>query len=347
MERPKERIGLALPIGDDLPAEEQLGLVQYAERLGYESVWLGESWGREVFTTLTWLACHTSTIKLGVGIANVFSRSPALIAQTVATLDHLSGGRALLGLGASGRAVIENWHGIPFERSIQRLKEYAEIIRMALSGERVDYEGQIYKLRGFRLGVTPMRPQVLGVTPMRPQVPIYFASISPAGIRAAGQVADGWFPIWMAAEQVSTHLTQMQEAARSAGRSPTAIDIAPGIYSAVSSDAHVRDLARGHLAYYIGGMGVYYYEWVKRQGFGPAADAIREAYAQRERDRAASLVTDAMLDSLVLAGEAGKCRARLARYRQAGATLPIVEFVRGLSGQQIRETVEALAPGKD
>lgn len=323
-----DRIGLALPSGGNTTPEEQLELVQYAESLGYDSVWVGEAWGWEVFTRLAWLACNTSIIRLGAGIANVYTRTPALLAQTVATLDHLSGGRVLLGLGASGEAVVTRWHGVPFQRSLQRLREYTDIIRLALSGERVNYHGEIFQLQGFRLGVSPLRPTV----------PIYLASITPAGIRLAGEIADGWLPIWMGPDYLARMLREIRAVA---GRS---LDVAAELHAGVSSDPAVRDLARAHLARYIGGMGVYYHRLVAAQGFTKEADAIQQAYATFQRDEAARLVSDEMIDALTLAGTATWCHARLAEYRKGGVTLPVLNFLDGLTPQDIRATLAALAP---
>ena len=330
----RERIGLAMPIWEGLAIQEQVEIIQYADALGYEVFWMGEAWGQEVFSTLAWLSARTSNIQLGVGIANVFSRTPGLMAQSTATLDRLSGGRAVLGLGTSGRIVVENWHGVPFDRSVQRLREYTEIVRMALHGERVDYDGTVFKLRGFKMRALPDRPDI----------PIYIASISPAGIRVTGQVADGWFPIWMKPEYITENVANIQATASAAGRSPNAVEIAAGVHCAASPDPAARDLARSHIAYYIGGMGVFYYESVQRQGFAEAADAIRAAYVSGDRKRAADLVPDAMLDSIMAVGDTDTIRQRIDAYRSAGVSLPIVEFVHGLSNQQIRDTIAALAP---
>lgn len=318
-----DRIGLTLPSGSDMTPADQLALVQHAESLGYDSVWLGEAWGCEVFTRLTWIACNTKTIKLGAGIANVFSRTPALLAQTVATLDQISGGRVLLGLGTSGQAVVERWHGLPFAKGAQRLREYAEIIRLALSGERVNYDGEVFKVSGFRLGLAPLRKQV----------PIYFASITPAGIRLTGEIADGWLPIWMGPGY-------LQQTLKTMGRS---LDVAAELHAGVSPDPEVRDLARAHLARYIGSMGVYYHRLVSDQGFAKEADAVKAAYDRHDRDEAARLVTDDMLDNLTVAGDRDWCRARLAAYRKAGVTMPLLNFLDGLTPVQINDTVEALA----
>lgn len=329
-----ERIGLTLPGSESVSRDELLELVQRAEQLGYDSVWVGESWGPEVFTTLSWLACNTSTIKLAAGIANVFSRTPGLMAQTVATLDQISGGRVILGLGTSGRALVENWHGVPFQQGPQRLREYAEIVRLALSGQRVDFQGEVFKLRGFRLNMEPLRPRV----------PIFFASITPAGLRATAEVADGWLPIWTGPEEITRGLSQIQAAAAALGRTLEGFEVAAEVHGAVSTDPGVRQRAKAQLAHYIGNMGVYYHQHVTRQGFGKEADAIQAAFARREREQAAALVTDEMVDRLILIGDAARCRARLAQYRSAGAALPLLNLLGGLSKGQIQESLEALAP---
>lgn len=327
-------ISLAMPIWDGLPISQQLETILYAEELGYDTFWMGEAWGQEVFSTLAWLAGHTKTIKLGVGIANVYSRTPGLVAQSIATLDRISGGRAVLGLGTSGKLVVENWHGVPFSQATQRLKEYAEIVRMALRGDRVNYDGQIFKLKHFRMRVRPVQQEI----------PIYFASISPAGIRATAQAADGWFPIWTTPESIRAGATAIKEMAVAAGRDPGRMIIGNGVHAAVSDDAHAFDLARGHMAYYIGGMGVFYHQTISRQGFGAEADAVRSAYLAGDRIKAAKLVPDAMVDAMMLVGTTEKCRARLDHYRAAGSTMPVVEFVHGQSPAQIRATMAALAP---
>ncbi|MBI2887870.1 MAG: LLM class flavin-dependent oxidoreductase [Chloroflexi bacterium] len=331
-----ERIGLTLPGGEGIGQQEQLELVRLAERLGYDSVWVGESWGPEVFTTLAWLACNTSRIRLAAGIANVFSRTPGLMAQTVATLDQISGGRVILGLGTSGRALVENWHGVPFQQGTQRLKEYAEIMRLALGGQRVDHQGEVFQLRGFRLNMEPLRPRA----------PIFFASITPAGLRATAEAADGWLPIWTGPEEITRGMRQIQAAATAAGRTLEGFEVAAEVHGAVSTDPAVRQRAKAQLAHYIGNMGVYYHQHVTRQGFGKEADAIQAAFARREREQAAALVTDEMVDRLLLIGDAAACRARLAQYRQAGVALPLLNLLGGLSKAQVMESLEALAPGR-
>ncbi|MFB3097687.1 MAG: LLM class flavin-dependent oxidoreductase, partial [Dehalococcoidia bacterium] len=149
------RIGLTLSSRQDASDQDLIAVAREAEALGYDTCWTGESWGRDAFTVLTLLACHTTTLRLGTGIIPVFSRTPGLIAQSIASLDLISQGRAVLGLGTSGRVVIEGWHGVSYGQPLRRTREYLEIIRMALSGNAVNYQGEIFQLQRFRLGLSP------------------------------------------------------------------------------------------------------------------------------------------------------------------------------------------------
>ena len=171
----------------DMSDADLISIAQLAERLGYHTLWTGESWGRDAFIVLTMIACHTKTLRLGTGMVPVFSRTPALIAQSIASLDQISNGRATLGLGTSGRLVVEQWHGLPYHRPLARTREYIEIIRQALSGQAVNYEGQFFRLGRFRLGASPVQANV----------PVYLASLGPKNLELTGQLADGWLPIWV------------------------------------------------------------------------------------------------------------------------------------------------------
>jgi alkanesulfonate monooxygenase SsuD/methylene tetrahydromethanopterin reductase-like flavin-dependent oxidoreductase (luciferase family) len=183
-------IGLVAPYWSDLKTEELVETARLAEELGYHSIWVPEMWGRDAFSILGLIAANTKRIKLSTGIIPVFSRSPAVIAQTAATLDEISGGRMMLGLGTSGPAVIENWHGVPFDKPLQRTREYVEIIKMILGGGRVDYEGEIFSLKGFRLQFQPLRSVI----------PVLVAAIGPRNVRLAGESADGWIPFLVPVE---------------------------------------------------------------------------------------------------------------------------------------------------
>jgi coenzyme F420-dependent oxidoreductase len=328
------RIGLTLPRSEDLPRREIIEVVQQAEGLGYESVWVGESWGRDGFTWLTQLACHTARIKLATGITPIYSRSPALIAQTVASLDEISEGRVILGLGTSGPIVIENWHGVPFDRPLRRTRESIEIIRLILSGERVNYKGEIFQLKGFRLPFSPVRTAV----------PIYVASLGPQNLGLTGELADGWLPIYLDVGHLPSFQRDLARGARKAGRPLQAIDVAPYILACVSEDGEAaRHLVRAHLAYYIGGMGTFYASLIARYGFEDEVNRVRDAWGKGERKAAAGHVTDAMVARMALCGSPREGRQQLETYRAAGVTLPIVSFAHGASRDMIRQTLEGLA----
>ncbi|MBI4338102.1 MAG: LLM class flavin-dependent oxidoreductase [Chloroflexi bacterium] len=331
-----ERIGLTAR-GAEGGLQELTVLAQRAEELGYESLWLGESWGRDLFTQLTVLAVKTSRLRLGSGIVNVFSRTPSLVAMTAASLDELSGRRFILGIGTSGQVVIENWHGAPFRSPLQRTREFIDVVKLALSGQRVDYQGNVFHLRNFRLAFQPPRADL----------PVFVAAMGPENLRLTGELADGCIAFLPSRRNVDYYRKELAAGAARKGRSPKVIELAPYIFTAVSSDgAQAKALVRAHMAYYIGGMGVYYNNLVRRYGYVEEAEAIQKAWQARDRERAASLVTPAMLDDLGIAGTPAECRQKLEDYRAAGVTLPIISFVHGTTAQMADEGLKALAPGR-
>lgn len=331
------RLGLTLQLGDGLSRPELIELVRLAEERGYEALFVHEAWGYDAITTLTELAVRTRRIRLGTGILPIWSRTPALLAMTAASLDELSGGRFILGLGISGPIVIQDWHGVPFERPIQRTRETIAIIRMALAGDRVTHTGEIVRVQRFRLGFRPPRPRI----------PIYLASLGPKNLHLAGEVADGWLPIYCSPDGLASMGEGVMAGAKAAGRDPGAVEVAPYLLACLSEDPEAgRRLLQRHLAYYIGGMGTFYFHCMQRSGFGTEAEAIQAAWKQGDRSGAAELVSDAMLDALSLTGDRDHCHAQLDRFRSAGATLPLLMPPRGSTAVMIRRTIELLAPGE-
>ena len=331
---------LTLAGRQEISDSDLISIAQLADRLGYHTLWTGESWGRDAFTVLTMIACHTESIRLGTGIVPVFSRTPALIAQSIASLDQISHGRATLGLGTSGRLLIEEWHGLPYNRPIARTREYIEIIRQALSGQAVAYEGQFFRLGRFRLRASPVQGNI----------PIFLASLGPKNLELTGQLADGWLPIWVHQNQLPLLKEQVSKAAQGAGRDISQITVAPQIMCYVSEtaeeQAQVDQQIRAHMAYYIAGMGQYYYDLFCRSGFQAEADAVQIAWAARDRDKAASLVSDEMLSGIAVSGDAAACRASMDRFRRNGADMPIIAFPHGSTLDGIIRTLEVLAPAK-
>ncbi len=335
---PAQRLAIHMPVGGGLTPQETLDLVRRAEELGYESVWHGESWGYDAFTPLAWAAARTSTIGIGTHIATLFSRTPAMTAQSAATLDFLSGGRLTLGLGTSGPIVVENWHGQRWERPLRRTREYVEILRLALAGERVDYEGELFYLRNFRLREPPLRPHI----------PIMIASIGPRNIELTGEIADGWLPIFLRRDAIPELRERLAAGAKRSGRDSADIEVAPSVIAAVASrSGEARSLARAHVAYYVGGMGAFYNRLMRRFGWEEEAERIRAHWRLpgREGRRAAvDAVTDEMIDSTSAVGTRAQARERLDEARAAGVTLPILMFPFGADKPLIRDTLEALAP---
>ncbi len=328
------RIGIALGSVHDRPFAEVVAYASAAEGCGYEAMFVPEAWGRDAFVTLGALARETERIGLGTGIVNVYSRTPALLAMAAVTLDELSGGRAILGLGTSGQRVVEGWHGVPMARPLRRLRETTEAVRAIIGGSRRGYSGETLKIApGF--AVTLARP--------RDRIPIYHASLTPRAIRQCAEVADGWLPYFASPETLRADVATIEETLRGAGRERAAFTVAPYVPVLVSDDeAAARAVLRRHLAFYIGGMGRFYRETVARHGFADAAEEIRRSWDARQRDAAAAAVTDELLDAFAVVGDARRCRARLDDYRAAGADLPIVALPGDVAIVDAVRTVRAL-----
>jgi alkanesulfonate monooxygenase SsuD/methylene tetrahydromethanopterin reductase-like flavin-dependent oxidoreductase (luciferase family) len=219
-----------------------------------------------------------------------------------------------------------------------RTREYVEIIRLALSGGPVDYQGRFFQLRRFRLGLSPVQQHL----------PIYLASLGPKNLELTGQLADGWLPIWVDNRRLPNLKETVAKAASRAGRDISEITVAPQIlcYTAATEEelAEAAAQVRGHMAYYIGGMGSYYYNLFCRFGYRSEADKVREAWTDRRRDQAAAAITDEMLENITVLGDADTCRAKLEQFRSQGADMPVVAFPHGASPAAVRRTLEALAP---
>jgi F420-dependent oxidoreductase-like protein len=312
---------------------ELIECVRAADACGYDSFWMPEAWERDAFTILTEIAVRTERIHLGTGIINVFSRSPALIAMSAATLDEISGGRFRLGLGTSGARVVEDFHGVRFYSPLTRLKEAIEVIRSLLKGERVDFTGECFKLRRFKLGFKPLRSEV----------PIYIAALTPMSLRQLGELADGWLPTHWRRTRLKYGLDEIRAAAEVAGRDASRIELAPFVNVVLSYDeVQARNQARLPLAYYIGGMGDYYHASLSRLGFGSEADRVRELWQAGRRKDAMAALDDEMVDSIAICGSLEHCRARLDEMRDFGATLPLVSIpTEGSTAEKCRR-IEAL-----
>ena len=323
------RLGLHIGYwGLGLSAAEQLELVREAERLGYDSVWTAEAYGSDAVTILGWLAGQTERIRLGSAVLQMPGRSPAMTAMTAATLDQLSGGRLLLGIGTSGPQVAEGWHGQRFGRQLQRTREYVDVVRMALRRERVEYHGETLELP---LPDGPGKALKLTIAPVQQRIPVYLAAIGPRNTALAGEIADGWLPTLFSPEHVAELRPLLEQGAARAGdgRSLEQFDIAPTVSAFVTDDrATARDAMRPYLALYVGGMGSresnFYNRVVQRYGFEEAARTVQDLYLEGRREEAAAALPEELIDAVSLCGPPDVVRERLGVFRAAGVGTLIV-----------------------
>lgn len=312
-----------------------------AEDAGYDRVWVPETWGRNAVTTLSLLADRTDAIGIGSSILNVYARSPALLGQTAATLQEASGGRFRLGVGPSGPAVIEQWHGVPFEEPLKQTREAVEIAHAVLSGEQVNYDGDRYQLTGFRLRSDPPSPSP----------PVDVASMGPKATELAGRFADGWHGLMLTPDGTRERLEDVARGAALGDRRPDDVRTLLSITTAALPDGErARDLVRQHLAFYIGGMGTYYRDSLARQGYEDRAHAIYDAWQAEDRAAAMEHLDDEFLDRLGLAGTPEAVRQRLQdRWDVEGLSALAISFPRGADRDDVTRTMRALEPltGRD
>jgi len=331
--------------GMGLDSEDQLEIVQEAERLGYDSVWAAEAYGSDTATVLGWLAGQTSTIRLGAGIFQMPARSAAMTAMTAATIDQLSGGRMIIGIGSSGPQVAEGWHGQRFAKQLQRTREYVAVIRMALARERVEFHGETLELP---LPDGPGKALKLTISPVQDRIPIYLAAIGPKNTALAGEIADGWIPTLFSPQHVSELRPLLEEGAARAGRTLEGFDIAPTVQVFVTDDLEgARNAMRPFIALYVGGMGSrkqnFYNQLVCRYGYEAQARQIQDLYLEGKREEAMAAVPDELIDSVSLCGPPDVVRERLAVYRDAGVgTLGVtpVAFTKPERLEQLRLVAE-------
>src|SRR3954465_4616805 len=308
--------------GLGLTSEDQLQIVQEAEKLGYDSVWAAEAYGSDTATVLGWLAGQTSKIRLGSGIFQMPGRSPAMTAMTAATIDQLSDGRMILGIRSSGPQVAEGWHGQRFAKQLQRTREYVAVVRMALARERVDFKGETLELP---LPDGPGKALKLTISPVQKQMPIYVAAIGPKNTALTAEIADGWLPTLFSPEHVGEFRPLLEEgfAAAGGGKSFDDFEIVPTVTAMVSDDLDsARDAMRGYVALYVGGMGSrkqnFYNALVRRYGFEEAAEQVQALYLEGRKDEAAAALPGELIDTVALVGPRDHVRERIAVYREAG-----------------------------
>ncbi len=336
--------------GLGLTSEDQLEIVQEAEKLGYDSVWAAEAYGSDTATVLGWLAGQTSTIRLGSGIFQMPGRSAAMTAMTAATLDQISNGRMILGIGSSGPQVSEGWHGVRFGKQLARTRDYVAVLRMALARERLEYSGETLELP---LPDGPGKALKLTIGTVQEQIPIYIAAIGPKNTQLTGEIADGVIPTLFSPEHVAVMRDELQIGVDRAGNGKTLadIDIAPTVQVYVSDNMEdARNLMRPFIGLYVGGMGSreqnFYNQLVRRYGFDDAAQEVQDLYLDGKKDEAMAALPDELIDMVAICGPADHVRERIAAYREAGVgTLGVspVAFTREERITQLRLIAELAA----
>jgi F420-dependent oxidoreductase-like protein len=311
---------------------ESADLVAQYEKAGLDMVWIAEAYGFDGVSLMGYLAAVTENITIASGILPIYTRTPTLLAQTAAGLDALSGGRFLLGLGASGPQVIEGWHGVPYDQPIGRTKEIIEICRKVWKREeRLTHDGRVYHVplpegEGTGLG----KPLKIINHPLRSDIPIYVASLGPKNVQMTAEIADGWLPIFFMPEKAS-EVWGADLAGGAAGRSAdlAPLEIVAGGLVAIGPEAKgMLEFARPMMALYVGGMGAkgrnFYNQLVTRYGYADEASEIQDLYLDGKKNEAAALIPDELLDLTNLCGDEGWVRERIQAYKEAGVTNLVV-----------------------
>lgn len=331
------KLGVQLGYFGAQPTENIIAIAQEAETLGYESIWTAEAWGSDVFTPLSWIGAHTSKIKLGTGIAQLSARTPAATAMAALTLDHLSGGRMILGLGVSGPQVVEGWYGQPFGKPLSRTREYVEIIRKILKREEpVTNEGDHYPLPYKGEGSWNLGKPLKSIThPLRPDLPIFLGAEGPKNVSMTAEIADGWLPLYYSPYRQEVYADQIKNAKES-------FEISAGVTIEICDDIEKGLIPiKNSLAFYIGGMGAakrnFHTELMGRMGFESEAKNIQKLFLEGKRTEAAVAVPDQFADEISLVGPPERIKERLEAWKET----PITSILIGTHNKEkLRQTAD-------
>ncbi|UWG47887.1 LLM class flavin-dependent oxidoreductase [Halanaeroarchaeum sp. HSR-CO] len=329
-------LDLHLPVAEQPSVDHYVDYAVHGERHGYGVAWVPETWGRNVVPVLTEMARATDSIGLGPSILNVFSRSPALIGQTAATLQEVTDGRARIGVGSSGPIVIEGWHGASFEQALKRVRESVEIAKQVQTGESVDYDGSIFSLAGFRLRSDP---------PETP-APIDAAGMGPKSVELAGRFGDGWHGIVLSPDGIADRIDDFERGSELGDRDRSQQRTMVSVEAIVAEDReYARDIARQHLAFYVAAMGDYYREALARQGYEDEANEMAIKWGNGDREGAKAAVTEEILAEFAAVGTPEEAREQLSTFTDIdGLDAVALGFPRAAKKDDIERTIEALAP---
>jgi F420-dependent oxidoreductase-like protein len=320
-----------------------IDVIKRAESLGFDSVWTSEAYGSDAVTPATWILAQTEKIRVGTAIMQMPARTPAMAAMTAMSLAQLSNDRFIVGLGASGPQVIEGWHGVPYGKPITRTREYIQIMRAIMAREGpVEFNGVEYQMPNKSDAATGLGKPLKSILDANPNIPIYTASITPAGMRCAAEVADGVFPVWMDPEKYNLFAPDLEDGFAKAGNGKGLkdFDVAPFVTVSRNDDLEAAyDALRPFLALYIGGMGAkrknFYNDYAIKLGYGDAAERIQNLYLAGQKDEATALVPNELIDDVALVGSKDRIRDRLQRWKDAAS--------RGEVGTMVVRTSDAEA----
>ena len=329
------RISINLP-WDPRDATALLAQARSADDRGVDTIWVHEGFGHDAFSGLALLAWETERVRLGTSVVNVYSRTPGALAQHFATLDQLSGGRIVAGLGTSGQGVVERFHGLPYQPSIGRLREVLALLRAYWRHERLTYDGHWFQIE---------RAIEFGVDPVQPELPIHLATLHPGSVALTAEQADGWLPAWIPFDRLGDAVTELRAQAVTAGRPAAAVEVrGPGTITVVSGEADERALRasrRQQLAFFVARNGDFYYRQFLRHGLADEAQAIRRAWASGGARAGTAAVFPGLEDRFDFAGDLDACIARIEQQAELGVDLHQVSVIRQ-SGAQWAETIGSL-----
>ncbi len=343
---------LAIAVQVSAKSGVDMEMVWEAERLGFAAVWCGEAYGTDAVSPVAWMLAQTKTIKAGTGIMQMPARTPACAAMTAMTLQLLSGDRFLCGIGPSGPQVVEGWHGMPYGKPLVRTREYVAILRHILERRApLEFKGEEYRIPYDGPGASGLGKPLRSIVHADPSLKIYTASIGPAGLRLAGEIADGTLPFFMSPEKAALILGPVAEGIAKAGPAKTLadFDLAPYVRVALGDDlARCRDMIRPNFALYIGGMGArsrnFYNDLARRMGYEAAAATIQDLYLGGRRKEAEAAVPDALIDETSLVGPKERIRDRLQAWQELARDHRIGSLVLAGAGREaMRIIAEAAA----
>ncbi len=307
-------------------AQINMDMIHHAESLGFDSVWTAEAYGSDAVTSASWILAQTQRIKVGTAIMQMPARTPAMAAMTAMSLDHLSGGRFIMGLGPSGPQVAEGWHGQIYGKPLTRTREYISVIRNILAREKpLEFQGEYYHIPNHEGGSSGLGKPLKSILHGDPDLPIYTAAISPNGLRCAAEVADGVFPMMLAPEKYDDVIAPfLAEGFQKAGGNKSRADfvVAPGVSCLIGDYDHLAPMVKSNMALYIGGMGArnknFYNAYATRMGYADAAKEIQDLYLDGRKEEAVAAVPDELVDAVYLIGSEEKIRDRLQAWKAAG-----------------------------